>query len=164
MLKDRDFVMVERAPSLSKFNNQPFRLAYWDIECMGMHPKVFSYFHGDYDGDECHMYAIGNPNSIEESLMWRPPLDRKLCNAEEYMEKEFPGTCSTESRGGGLEFMEYNTLSFREIFEGRFELPMGNWVRNKKDHLRMFGERIEDKNETKGFLQDTIKGVKDIVR
>ena len=60
--------------------------------------------------------------------------------------------------------MEYNTLSFREIFEGRFELPMGNWVRNKKDHLRIFRERMGDKNGTKGFLQDAIKGVKDIVR
>ena len=68
-LREGDFVMVEKAPSLSNFNNQPFRLAFWDIECMGMHPKVFSYFHGDYDGDECHMYAIGDPKSVEKALL-----------------------------------------------------------------------------------------------
>ena len=68
-LQEGDFVMVERAPSLSKFNNQPFRLAYWDIEYIGIHPKVFSYFYGDYNRNKYHIYAIGNHKSIEESLI-----------------------------------------------------------------------------------------------
>lgn len=96
--------------------------------------------------------------------MWRAPLDRKLCKVEEYMEREFPGVCEKEDRGGGLAFMQYITLSFQEVLEGKFELPMGDWVRNKKEHLRMFRERMQAGSGTRGFLQDSIKGVKDIIR
>ena len=125
-LREGDFVMIERAPSLSKFNNQPFRLAFREIEGMGIHPEVLSYFHGAYDGDECHMNAIGNPKSVEEALMWKAPLDKTLCKAEEYMEREFPGVYEKDDRGGGLDSIQYNTLSFEGIREGRFALPMGD--------------------------------------
>jgi RNA polymerase Rpb1, domain 2 len=163
-LQEGDFVMVERAPSLSKFNNQPLRLSLWDIECMGVHPKVFSYFHGDYDGDECHMYALGHPSSLAEALQWRPPLDRNLCGAEAYMAEHFPGVCEEVDGEGGLEFLEYTTLSFDEIKNGDYELPMGDLVRNKKAHLDMFKEKMGKRKGTEGFLQDAVKGVKDIMR
>lgn len=163
-LREGDFVMVERAPSLSKFNNQPIRVAFWDIECMGMHPKVFSYFHGDFDGDEGHLYVIVNPRSIQEALMWTPPLDRNLCKAEAYMHENFPGVCPVVEEGGGMDFMNYTTLSFTEILEGRKGLPLGNWVRCKEEHLKMFKERMESKRGTAGFLEEAVKGVKDIMR
>ena len=125
-----------------------------------MHPKVFSYFHGDYDDDEYYMYAIGSPKFIAEAREWGVPLDGKLCKAERYMEKNFPGECSTEPEGGGMEFMEYTTLSFREILDGRLDLPMGDWVRCKKEHLRMLRGRIKAGIGTKGFLQESIQGRK----
>lgn len=163
-LREGDYVMVERAPSLSKFNNQPMRLMYWDIECIGIHPKAFSYFHGDYDGDEVHLYALGAPRSVNEASAWRVPLDRKLCAAERYMLKRFPEVYDKVEGEGDLRFLEYTTLSFREIKQGLLELPMGDLVRNKREHLSMFRERMEKKPGTKTFLQDSIKGVKDIMR
>lgn len=55
--------------------------------------------------------------------MWRAPLDKNLCAAEKYMKERFPGVCAETDGKGGLEFLEYTTLSFREISDGRFELP-----------------------------------------
>jgi len=163
-LREGDYVMVERPPSLSKFNNQPLKVAFWDIECMGMHPKVFSSFHGDYDGDEGHLYALGSRESVEEASTWRPPLDRNLSRAEEYMHESFPGVCPIIHEGGGMDFMNYNTVSFTEVKEGKLGLPMGNWVRNKEEHMGMFKERMAVEKGTEGFLQEAVKGVKDIMR
>ena len=163
-LREGDFVMMERAPSLSKFNNQPLKLMFWDIECLGMHPKTFSHFHGDYDGDECHLYALGSSGSTHEAPMWKAPLDRNLCAAEGYMKDNFPCVYPDAEGEGDLKFLEYTTLSFREILEGKFELPMGNMVRVKKAHLSMFRERMRSRPGTKSFLEDAVKGVKDIMR
>ena len=63
-----------------------------------------------------------------------------------------------------MEFMQYNTLSFQEILKGAVSLPMGNWVRNKEAHIRMFKERMQAKSGTKGFLEEATKGVKDIMK
>lgn len=163
-LRQGDYIMMERAPSLSKFNNQPLRVMFWDVECMGVHPKVFSFFHGDYDGDEGHLYALAHPSSVTEASKWRMPLDHKLLKAERYMHENFPGKCRMTPEGGGMEFMNFNTLSFTEVKEGRIGLPMGDWVRNKAEHLEMFKKRMEVKKGTEFFLQEATRGVKDIMR
>lgn len=163
-LEEGDYVMAERAPSLSKYNNQPLKVKFWDIEAMGMHPKVFSFFHGDYDGDEGHGYALGDPRSIAEAAAWRMPLDAKLTRAEKYMHDNFPGKCRLVPEGGGMEFMNFNTLSFSEIKEGKTGLAMGDWVRNKTEHLNMFKKRMEVEKGTESFLEEAVKGVKDIMR
>jgi hypothetical protein len=163
-LQEGDYVMLERAPSLSKFNNQPLRVAFWNIECLGVHPKVFSFFHGDYDGDECQLYALAFPKSLVEAREWKAPLDRNLCAAERYMHESFPGVCAVVEEGGGMEFLDYTTLSFGEIAEGRKSLPMGNWVRCKEGHMKMFRERMQLKSGTEGFLREAVKGVRDIMR
>ncbi|KAM0800648.1 hypothetical protein BDR22DRAFT_908245 [Usnea florida] len=118
-LKEGDFVTGDRAPSLFKFNIQPLKVAFWDIEYMGMHLKNFSYFHGHYNRDECQIYALGNPGSIEEASRWRPPPDKKLCEAKSYMEREFLGVCEKVDGGGGLEFIEHDTLLWRASGRGR---------------------------------------------
>ncbi|KAJ4385294.1 hypothetical protein N0V93_010355 [Gnomoniopsis smithogilvyi] len=64
-LIEGDYVVLERAPSLSKYNIQPLRVLYWGEDCMRIHTKVFSYFHRDYDRDEGHIYALGNFESIQ---------------------------------------------------------------------------------------------------
>lgn len=163
-LREGDYMMVERPPSLSKFNNQPLRLAFWDLECMGMHPKVFSFFHGDYDGDECHVYPLGDRASIEQASKWVAPLDKNLCTAEDYMTENFPFQYAKKDYEGDLEFIEYSTLSFKQIALQSHSLAIGNMVRNKAEHLKMFAERMNQVPGTSGFLEESVKGVRDIMR
>jgi DNA-directed RNA polymerase beta' subunit len=90
-LVEGDFVMLERPPSLTKYNNQPFRLGYWEKECLGVHPTVFSYFHGDYDGDEVQIYALGTEASIMEARSWEHPVNEKFTAARCHNDGSIPG-------------------------------------------------------------------------
>lgn len=163
-LREGDYVMFERPPSLSKYNNQPFRVRFWDKDCVGVHPKVFSYFHGDYDGDEGHIYALGSKLSIEEAELWSHPLDRDLESALEYVRGDNRTGYTWDGSEGDMKFVQHTTLSFSEIEEGVKVLTIGENTRNGMGYLRMFKDRIDKKPGTSTFLGDSIKGVRDIMR
>ena len=163
-LREDDYVMVERAPSLSKYNNQPFKVAFWDKECLGVHPKVFSHFHGDYDGDEAHLYVLGDPKSIEEAKTWVHPLDGDLESALQYVKESAQADYEWDGTEGDMDFVAYTTLSFREIQLGQKRLAIGDYTRNGSSYLRMFKDRLDNKPGTSTFLGDAIKGVEDIMR
>jgi hypothetical protein len=163
-LREGDLAMLERPPSLSKYNNQPFVVMLWNKECIGIHPKVFSYFHGDYDGDEAHVYALGSPESIAEASLWVHPLDKDLEFALDYVKKYCQDIYTTDGTEGDMEFVEHTTLSFDEILKGDKKLAIGDQTRNGAIYNRMFRERIQSGSGTATFLEDSIKGVKDIMR
>jgi hypothetical protein len=163
-LREGDMVMLERPPSLSKFNNQPFRVLFWNLECIGIHPKVFSYFHGDYDGDEVHIYALGSSKSIAEAALWAHPLDEDLESALEYVKEHCKGLYEWDGTEGDMGFVEHTTLSFDEIREDKKRLAVGDWTRNGSSYNTMFSERISRGDGTNVFLKDARKGVKDIMR
>lgn len=163
-LQEGDYVMFERPPSLSKYNNQPFKVMFWDKECIGIHPKVFSYFHGDYDGDEGHVYVLGSKPSISEAMLWVHPLDRDLELALEYVRDDNGTGYIWDGTEGDMRFIESTTLSFDEIQEGKKKLAIGDYTRNGSSYLKMFKERLDEKPGTSTFLEDSIKGVKDIMR
>ncbi len=50
-VKDGDWAIVIRPPSLSIRNVQPMKYLFWKFDCAGIHPEAFSAFHGDYDGN-----------------------------------------------------------------------------------------------------------------
>lgn len=163
-LKENDYVMFERAPSLSKYNNQPFKVKFWDKECLGVHPKAFSYFHGDYDGDEAHIYALGSPASVKEAETWVHPLDGDLESALSHLRKNNDAGYEWDGTEGDMNFVENTTLSFEEIALGEKKLAIGDYTRNGSSYLRMFKERLDCKPGTSTFLNDAVKGVKDIMR
>lgn len=163
-IKQGDYVMLERPPSLSKFNNQPFIVMFWQKECIGIHPKVFSYFHGDYDGDEVHIYAIGSPKSIEEASLWVHPLDTDLEKALQYVKDKCEDVYTWDGSEGDMRFVEHTTLSFNEISAEDKSLAIGDYTRNGSSYNRMLAERIRESPGTSEFLADSIKGVKDIMR
>lgn len=163
-LREDDYVMLERAPSLSKYNNQPFKVKFWDKECLGIHPKVFSYFHGDYDGDEAHIYALGSPASVEEARTWVHPLDGDLESAASYLRENDEAQYEWDGTEGDMEFVENTTLSFDEIQSGKKKLAIGDYTRNGSNYLEMFKQRLDERPGTSIFLNDAIKGVKDIMR
>lgn len=163
-LVEGDYVMLERPPSLTKFNNQPFKLAYWDQECVGVHPAVFSFFHGDYDGDEVQLYALGTQAAIDEADAWVHPTNGGFAKARIIMQKEFPQVYPGTGTAGDLEFIKYTTVSFRQIQDGITNTPLGNHTRNKDEHLEMFQERLAESPGTSTFLRDAREGVESIMR
>ena len=72
---------------------------------------MISYFHGDYDGDECHLYVLGCEGSIEEAALWTPPLDENLREASGYMTGLFPQVYGDRAPERDLEFLKYTTLT-----------------------------------------------------
>jgi hypothetical protein len=170
-LVEGDKVILERPPTLTKYNLQPLTVMYWDIDALGVHPSIFSFFHGDYDGDEVHIYALGTNAALSEAAAWRTPTSSDFAKAAAYMKFHFP-TEYQESRGGyqtgdestDLEFLHYTTLSFSQVEAGDILMPLGDLTRCKADHLRMFHDRISEKQGTKTFLRDAIQGVNDIMR
>lgn len=163
-LQEGDYVILERAPSLSKYNNQPFVVRFWANECLGVHPKVFSYFHGDYDGDEAHIYPIADEKSLQEALNWIAPLDQKLMKATRYMKETLGREYECENEEGDMNFVSYTTLSFGQIKDMSYNLPIGDLTRTKAEHLNMLSQRMNDTPGTSTFLQDSMKGVRDIMR
>ena len=163
-LREKDYVILERPPSLSKYNNQPFKVEFWDKECVGVHPKVFSYFHGDYDGDEVHLYALGSHESVAEAALWVHPLDKDLESALQYVKNDSRTGYVWDGTEGDMKFVEHTTLSFDEVQEGGKNLAIGNETRNGSSYLKMFKDRLDGRPGTSTFLSDSIKGVKDIMR
>jgi len=163
-LEEGDYAMVERPPSLTKLNNQPFRVLFWNKECMGVHPAIIDAFSGDYDGDELHLYALGTEAAISEAREWKPPLNPKFLRARFVMGDAFPSAYTSASSDGDLEFLKYTTLSFKQIEEGSLSLLVGDLTRNKAEHLEMFRERLRERPGTKTFLADAVEGVQSIMR
>jgi hypothetical protein len=162
-----DWAMLERAPSLTKFNNQPFRIYFWALECLGVHPAVFDAFHGDYDGDEVHIYALGSQAAIQgqEAEAWVHPINQKFLQASKYMVDNFPASYPGDGEHGDLEFLSHTTLSFQQILAGDISMPfIGDLTRNKLEHLRMFKNGLKKDRGTETFLTDGRKGVEDIMR
>ncbi|KAG9242104.1 hypothetical protein BJ878DRAFT_189172 [Calycina marina] len=139
--------MFERPPSLSKYNNQPFKVMIWGKECAGIHPKVFSFFHGDYDGDEVQTYALGAAKSILEASLWVYPLDQKLESALRHVEENCKDIYTWDGTEEGKKDTSYRRPDWQRL------------------HVhKMFKERIHDKAGTKPFLRGSVQGVKDIMR
>lgn len=163
-LVEGDYVMMERPPSLTKLNNQPFKLRYWNNECLGVHPTVFCYFHGDYDGDEVQMYGLASDAAIAEARAWVHPTNKNFDIARKIMIDRTGREYNGSDSGGDLGFIRYTTVSFSQMKDGLIKTPLGNLTRNKDEHMEMFQERMLSPPGTKSFLQDARDGVESIMR
>lgn len=137
------------------------KVAFWVKDCLRVHPKVFSYFHGDYDEDEGHIYALGHSVFIREAEIWNSLSDKKLTKAEDYMYIFFPSDYQGSDSERGLTFMRYTTPSFNKIMYGSYLSATIEWARKKTEHLNMFRQMLLDIPGTKTFLHDSMKGVKE---
>lgn len=163
-LEEGDYVMLERPPSLTKYNNQPFVVGYWDKECIGVHPTVFGHFHGDYDGDEVQLYALGTAASVREAQEWTHPVNQKFVAARRIVNDCARNSTIDVDNHGDMEFMRYSTISFGQISAGVKATPLGDLVRCKDEHLELLRERMHHVPGTSGFLREARDGVDAIMR
>lgn len=165
-LQEGDYVMLERPPSLTKYNNQPLRVSMvgWNIDALGVHPHVFKAFHGDYDGDESHIYVLANPESIKECERWNVPLVKDFEDAKDELYPYTDSNSPIPQGKGDMDFLKYTTVSFNQVKAGGVVPLVGDKVRCKESHLKMLTDRMARNAGTRGFLQEARQGVKDIMR
>lgn len=163
-IREGDFVILERAPSLTVFSDQPFSVRFWEKECAGVHPGVFNSFSGDFDGDEVHIYAIGTPEAVEEANAWIHPVMKEFLEASSLMQSWFPRDYTPSLSPCDMEFISNTTLSFQEILEDEYYVPIGDLTRNKLAHVEMLRKKLSGESPSSTFLEDARKGVEDIKR
>lgn len=162
-IREGDYLIIERPPTLGPGNIQPMKVVFWEHECMGINPGRAKDFHADFDGDEMHSYFVTRPEAIEECKQWKPlsedDFDRVL------REERFPEDLQGGEEDKRATFMIHTTLSVREVMEG-VKLPPGSRsAKMKEDMATMFVERSRDQGATyRSFYNKSLGGIVDIMR
>lgn len=167
-LKEDDWVIVVRPPSLNFGNTQPMKVKFWSHDCAGIHPESFSVFHGDFDGDEIQIYPVYNAESIAECESWEQvPLPAFVECRELYN-----NNINRMSMNGALDvhecddddahFLLYTTLSAKEMMEGTDDLFYGKYTRNKPEHIKGMGQRFNTRSTEDSFVTESIRGMSDV--
>lgn len=162
-LRRGDKVMVERPPPLSYFNDQPMTVDFWSNQTIGIHPAAFVRFHGDYDGDEAHIYPLTSPAALEECSRWIVPDFPDFVKGRDTLAKTIPVTIPMALEDDA-KFLEYTTLSSCQLASGCDELAAGPVSRMKTPHVHDMRNRFAAEAAEMDFVRQSIRGVGDITR
>lgn len=163
-VKDGDWAIVIRPPSLSIRNVQPMKYLFWKFDCAGIHPEAFSAFHGDYDGDELHTIPVFEPTSVAECESWYIPASRDFAEGRKTY-KEMTGDVHYDVESDTMcEFINYSTVSAREMADGIPDLVFGKVSRNKPEYVAGMHTRFSDRDTESNYIQQSIRGMDDICR
>ena len=168
-LKEGDWVIVVRPPSLHFGNTQPMRIKFWNKDCIGIHPETFSMFHGDFDGDEAHIYPVFDVDSIAECESW-DILPLAVFQTGRQMFKDICADCRfdngilDESDDNNARFLEYTTLSAKQIRDYQCRLVLGEQSRNKHKHISSMSQRFVSESTGDSFVLESIRGMEDVKR
>lgn len=179
-LKEGDFIMVVRPPSLWAGNDQPMKVVFWEHECFGPSASNLDEYHGDNDGDEMQIYLVTEPESIKECEKWKQLRPDKFLKA--VMENKLPPSITkfitTNPREGYDQyyyqpyayqelrktFMASSTLSIRELMDG-VKLPeTSKAARVKEPMANMFVHSLRNPVETAcQFGKESLRGINDVM-
>ncbi len=168
-LKEGDWVIVVRPPSLHFGNTQHMRVKFWKKDCLGIHPETFSMYHGDFDGDEAHIYPVFDVNSIAECESW----DVLPLATFQIARQKFKDICSNlnidndildQNDDNNAKFLEYTTLSSKQIRDCNTPLVLGEQSRNKNKHITGMSERFKSMTTGNSFVFESIRGMEDVKR
>ena len=161
-LREGDWIIVVRPPSLWAGNVQPMKVVLWDHECFGLSPSNADEFHADHDGDEMQIYFLTKQDSIEQCERWKQLNPCKFTKAVDNTElPENSNELHTELR---KTFMIHSTLSVRELLSGEPLPPIAKVARMKEPMANMFVERLKDPEKVfKSFREESIRGIKDVM-
>lgn len=161
-LADGDWVIAVRPPSLTHNSAQPMRVALWDEPTLGISHDDVGLFHGDFDGDEMHIYPIYDPKSIAECESWVHEPNIPFVSARQCLQ----GLRQVEEaeKAGLYSFMNFTTMSMSQIAEqGRMPL-YAKASRMKVDHVRQTGLRFSSPSSRGNYVSESIRGMADVTR
>lgn len=166
-LQEGDYLIVVRPPSLHYGNTQPMKVVFWNIDAMGIHPETFSVFHGDFDGDESHGYPVYDENSVAECRAWSIIPLSDFTSGRNLLTKlndelEMKLSLDEVNDENMAHFLEYTTLSAKELQEKAQVLAFGRYSRNKPDHLLGMHTRFNSTTVASSFVEECIRGTEDV--
>lgn len=181
-LREGDWVVIVRPPSLWAGNVQPAKVVLWDHECFGLDPSNADEFHADHDGDEMQLYFMGKQSSIDQCEKWKKLTPCKFLDS--VRNNRLPMSCvrpvlSTREQRSSTELSEYppelypelrktfmvhSTLSVKELLDGEKMPPIAKAARMKEAMANMFVERLRNPEKVFGeFCKESIRGIKDVM-
>lgn len=161
-LKEGDWIIVVRPPSLWAGNVQPMKVVLWDHECFGLSPSKADEYHADHDGDEMQIYFIGEAESIEECKLWKSLGSNKfeLC----INNSKFPQSAYSGEESIMKHFMVHSTMSVKELLDGTPMPEIAKVARMKEAMANMFVDRLRNPEKTfQSFQRESIRGIKDVM-
>ncbi|KNZ50834.1 putative dna-directed rna polymerase subunit beta protein, partial [Puccinia sorghi] len=141
-MKDGDWVILVRPPSLGHSNVQPFRVRIWDKPCLGLYPGHCSEYHGDFDGDEMQMYHVSSEDSVVECENWAPVGRDPFLEPASIYSRLLGGT-KPKNKGA---FMQASNMSIEEIEKGHPMPLLSAQSRMRSDMLMEFAQRVKEKH------------------
>ena len=163
-VKEGDWAIVIRPPSLSIRNVQPMKYLFWNLDCAGIHPEAFSAFHGDYDGDELHTIPVFEPASVTECESWEIPPSQDFVKGRQMYKDIIGGDKYDVESDTMCEFINYSTVSAREMAEGIPDLVFGKASRNKPEYVAGMHTRFSTSDTESNYIHQSIRGMGDICR
>lgn len=162
-IKEGDYVMLVRPPSLTWLSTQPMTVRFWDRPCIGIKPEAFSGFHGDFDGDEAHCYPLSSPEALWEASNWVVPELDKFTDGRRMM-ADLGLVPDTDPLDDHASFIEFTTLSARQLVDNGNTLYFGEQSRNPKVYVDGTSVRFKDKGTEDNFVTQSVRGTMDILR
>lgn len=156
-VEDGDWCILIRPPSLTYLSTEPMRVRLWDVPTLGISPDDVGYWHGDFDGDEMHMYPIYDKESIEECERWSRSGHAPFKVEADKLESM--GYINVNGRP--FPFMNMTNVPMSHIRDGGKMPEFSKGARMKKEHYEATGLRFTS-NIEKDYVRESIRGQKDV--
>ncbi|KAI5291589.1 hypothetical protein KEM52_000122 [Ascosphaera acerosa] len=163
-LKDGDWCILVRPPSLTVQSVQPVMVKIWNHHALEIHPELFTTMHGDYDDDEAHLYPVYDESSVKEAVRWHHEGIPTFNEARALMFKFSPGWIKTHPDDFDISFVRRTTVSSEQLRRGLPKrLLLGDQTRNKNVHIKGMMTRFGDATTGHRFVKESIRDVVDIM-
>lgn len=159
-VEDGDWSIVVRPPSLTFYSTQPMRIRLWDTPTMGISPDDVGFWHGDFDGDEMHVYPVYEKDSVEECERWsrggHVPFGKEMAKLEGMGYKD-------EQGDRALPFIPMTNVPMSHLRDGMPLTEFASGARMKKEHVIATGRRFNADIES-NYVSESIRGMSDVAR
>ncbi|KAF5863563.1 hypothetical protein ETB97_009807 [Aspergillus alliaceus] len=159
-VEDGDWAILVRPPSLTYFSTEPMRVRLWDIPTLGISPGEVGFWHGDFDGDEMHLYPVYEEESIEECERWQREGHKPFARE---MQKLKSMGYKGDGRSSAFPFIPMTNVTMSHIRDGGEMPEFSAGARMKKEHYKATGERFKIDIE-KQCIRESIRGMSDVAR
>jgi hypothetical protein len=172
ILREGDYVLCVRPPSLWAGNVQPMRVVLWDHECFGLAPSLAADFHADHDGDEMQIYFVQSESAVQECKSWKRLTPNIFDCVRDVRAKrrsvgsgsDLPANIHEGSDDLVSRFMQHTTISLRELELGERMPDCSRLARVKGTMASMLAERLKNpQGVCSQFVGQSRRGIKDVM-
>ena len=159
-MRDGDWAIMVRPPSLTLYSAQPVRVRLWDVQTLGVSPDDVGFWHGDFDGDEMHVYPVYEADSVDECQRWQRGGNDAFTRASKRLDEAgFVHSCAVNL----FPFIQMTNVTMEHIKALGKHPAFAKESRMKAEHLAATGRRFTDDPEAH-YTAESIRGMSDVAR